>query len=222
MKRLCDPPRAPSIIARADWDAGTFGVWRASMMAMDRIRNHLIISAGAFALCLYILCAPLLLYLYLTLTEPDALMLHLEREERRWEALDRRLGPITEIYLARFCESNMPSPNYSVTLRKDGTVIYVGNENVARLGTHRGKISGYYFFRLAWLLDEQRFFQMKDEYIKDPNIVSSHWCEATVGATRDGRKKEVWEYDGEGPIALWGIQQAIDSVLPEIEWEPKK
>jgi hypothetical protein len=73
------------------------------MMAMDRPRNHIIISAGVFALCLYILCTPLLIYLYRILTEPDALMLHLERENRRWEALDRRLGPITEIYLARYC-----------------------------------------------------------------------------------------------------------------------
>jgi len=34
-----------------------------------------------------------------------------------------------------------------------------------------------------------------------------------VGATCDGKKKEVWEYQVEGPIELWGIQMAIDAVV---------
>src|SRR5215468_12159842 len=41
------------------------------------------------------------------------------------------------------------------------------------------------------------FFQMKNEYPEDGRVYADS-SEVSVGATRDGRKKEVWEYTGKG------------------------
>jgi len=187
---------------------------------MDRTRKQLCISAAAFTLCLYILFTPLFYFLRREWIDPYGIQRRREFERE----IERKVDSITEIYLARSGHCGGPCPIYSVTLRKDGTAIYTGYENVTRLGTHHGKIHGYYFFRLARLLDSEGFFQMKNAYPdeEDKVRVYSHWTEVSVGATRDGKKKEVWEYQGEGPIELWGIQMAIDAVVNKIEWEPKK
>jgi hypothetical protein len=196
-------------------ERGTYGRSPASVGAMDSRRKHLCISAGAFTLCLYILFTPLFYLLRREWKDPYGI-------QRRWKferEIERKVDSITEIYLARSGECEGPCPIYSVTLRKDGTAIYTGYENVTRLGTHHGTIHDYYFFRLAWLLDSQGFFQMKNEYPEDGRVYLDS-SEVSVGATRDGRKKEVWEYTGKGPIELWGIEMAIDAVVNKIEWEP--
>jgi Domain of unknown function (DUF6438) len=169
---------------------------------MDRTRNHLCISAGAFTLCLYILFTPLFYLVHREWKDPHGI----QRRRNFEREIESKVDSITEIYLARSGECSGPCPIYSVTLRKDGTSTYVGYENVTRLGRHHGKIHSYYFFRLAWLLDSQGFFQMKNAYPdeEDKVRVYSHWIEASVGATRDGKKKEAWEYQGRGPIELWG------------------
>ncbi|MCI0665597.1 MAG: DUF6438 domain-containing protein [Acidobacteria bacterium] len=185
---------------------------------MDRSVKHLCISAAAFTLFIHILFTPLFYFLRREWVDPYGI----ERRRKSEREIDRRVESITEIYLARSGHCGGLCPIYSVTLRKDGTAVYVGYENVTHLGRRHGKIYSYYFFRLAWLLDSQGFFQMKDEYKQNRLIVHSHWTEVSVGATRDGVKKEVWEYSHEGPIQLWGIQMSIDAVVNKIEWEPDR
>jgi Domain of unknown function (DUF6438) len=196
---------------------GTSGWASASIRVMDRTLKQLCISAAAFTLCLYILFTPLFYFLRREWIDPYGIQRRRESERE----IERKVESITEIYLARSGDCGGPCPIYSVTLRKDGTASYVGYENVIRPGRHHGKIDSYYFFRLAWLLDSQGFFQMKNEYPEDGTVIADA-SEANVGATRDGRKKDVWEYTGEGPIELWGIEMAIDAVVNEIQWEPNK
>jgi len=152
---------------------------------MDRTRKQLCISAAAFTLCLYILFTPLFYFLRREWIDPYGIQRRREFERE----IERKVDSITEIYLARSGHCGGPCPIYSVTLRKDGTAIYTGYENVTRLGTHHGKIHGYYFFRLARLLDSEGFFQMKNAYPdeEDKVRVYSHWTEVSVGATRASR-----------------------------------
>jgi Domain of unknown function (DUF6438) len=191
---------------------------RRPIRVMDRTLKQLCISAAAFTLCLYILFTPLFYFLRREWIDPYEIQRRRESERE----IERKVDSITEIYLARSGNCH-PCPIYSVTFRKDGTAIYVGYENVTHLGTHHGKIHGYYFFRLAWLLDSEGFFQMRNEYSEENRMIAyAHWKEVSVRATRDGKKKEVWEYMGKGPINLWGIQMAIDAVVNKIEWRPNK
>lgn len=125
---------------------------------------------------------------------------------------ERRGGEqITEITLERtacmgYC------PMYKVTLRRDGTATYVGRDFVERKGTYTGKFYG--FSRLAQLIETRGYFSMKDRY----TINASDLPSAITSVVRAGQRKTITNYGDEGPVELWGIEQAIDGVLANVKW----
>ncbi len=105
------------------------------------------------------------------------------------------------------------TPWYKVTLRRDGSVTYVGSFNVARIGNYQAKISTEDFRRLAELVERSGFFSLEDSY---PFAVDAPEIKITIEA--GGRTKTI--HDGWGsrtPVELWGLEMAIDGVVAGLD-----
>ena len=113
---------------------------------------------------------------------------------------------ITEVTLERTsCFGTCP--DYKVTLRRDGAVIYEGRRFVQMMGTYKGEAYG--FDRLAQLILAQKYFDMKDDYSRPITDMPS----AITSVARDGKRKTIVDYAETGPTELWSIEMAIDGIL---------
>lgn len=77
-----------------------------------------------------------------------------------------------------------------------------------------GRIWGEEFGRLAWSLEKNGYFSLRASY--ERNITDSAFVSTRV--TRNGKKYEVIEYAGGGPLELWTIHRAIEGVSSMMEW----
>jgi hypothetical protein len=78
----------------------------------------------------------------------------------------------------------------------------------------KGRIWGEEFAMLAWTLEKNGYFTLQAEYKR--NITDSAFVSTRV--TQNGKKYEVVEYAGGGPLELWMIQRAIEGVSSTMEW----
>lgn len=98
-------------------------------------------------------------------------------------------------------------PVYSVTLRDDGTVSYVGKQHVKVSGTHTWKIDPGAVRGLAQEMQDAGFFELQDEYRA---MVTDHPTVRTSLAIGQ-RTKKVVDYVA-GPQKLKDIEARIDEV----------
>ena len=78
----------------------------------------------------------------------------------------------------------------------------------------KGRIRGEEFAMLAWTLEKNGYFMLQGDYNR--NITDAAFVSTRV--TRNGKKYEVVEYAGSGPLELWVIQSAIEGVSSTMEW----
>lgn len=132
----------------------------------------------------------------------------------RFERLEKPTHGVTEIGLERtVCYGTCPA--YTVILKSDGTIRYVGEKFVTRKGNQQGKISAWDFNRLAELLIESGYFDLANDYEIPVTDLSTTYTTAVI----NGRRKVIRNYGDVGPLKLWAIQQAIDAVMHEAEWD---
>jgi len=84
-------------------------------------------------------------------------------------------------------------------------------------GAFVGRIDIWSYGRLCRLIEATQFHRLPDQYVApwtDDSIV-------IVTTVTDRRSKRVLEHGGVGPIELWGVQEAIDSIAKGIKWTPK-
>jgi hypothetical protein len=137
----------------------------------------------------------------------------------RFERFDKPEHGVTEIGLERTaCFGTCPV--YTVILKSDGTVRYTGEEYVAHKGTRTGRISDWAFNQLAEYLVESGYPEMESNY----EIPVADMATAYTTAVVKEKRKIIRNYGDVGPSKLWALQQAIDGVLTEAEWDdaPKK
>ena len=137
----------------------------------------------------------------------------------RFERLDKPEHGVTEIGLERTaCFGTCPV--YTVILKSDGTVRYTGEDYVAHKGTRTGRISDWAFNQLAEYLIESGYMGMESNYEVPVTDMATAYTTAVV----KGKRKLIRNYGDVGPSKLWALQQAIDGVLTEAEWDdaPKK
>jgi len=82
----------------------------------------------------------------------------------------------------------------------------------------QGHLLGEAFARLAWTLEKNRYFDLQSNYQR--NVTDSVFFSTRV--IRNGKKYEVVEYAGGGPLELWTIHRAIEGVSSSIEWSKAK
>lgn len=136
-------------------------------------------------------------------------------QQARFERLQEPKHGVTEIGLERtVCYGDCPV--YSVVLKSDGSVRYVGTENVARRGTHTGEISTEDFNQLADYLIESGYQALETEYPLAVSDMPSAYTTAVI----NGKRKVIHNYGGVGPVKLWVLEQAIDAVVARANWTP--
>ncbi|MDT5121699.1 MAG: hypothetical protein QOC96_1181 [Acidobacteriota bacterium] len=122
---------------------------------------------------------------------------------------------ITEITLERTtCFGTCP--NYTVTLRRDGTITYNGIRFVEMTGTYQGQVYG--FERLAQLITSAGYFNLKDNYSRPITDMPS----TITSVVMNGKRKTITNYADTGPVELWGIEMAIDGMLKSARLEKVK
>ena len=138
------------------------------------------------------------------------------------ETTSRQALPFESIALERRGGLFGP-PNYTVTLRRDGTAHFDGGPNAPRRGQFAGTVDLDDFGRLCFLVERFKLEKLPED-IRKRKIHGSHGWATIVRAKKvDDRKQiENWEISGCGPIELWAIQMSIDAVAQRIKWNPKQ
>ena len=105
---------------------------------------------------------------------------------------------------------------YTITLKKDGSVNYVGMFNVSKIGTYEAKITLEDFSRLEKTINHFRFFEMNDFYPAADDVDSA------VTEVSSGQQKKVIERmsGSEAPIGQWMIEMTIDGLVSKVtDWK---
>ncbi len=136
----------------------------------------------------------------------------------RFEALQSPSHGFREIGLERaICFGTCPA--YSVTFKADGSVRYVGTDNVPHKGERTGRISDWEFHRLAEFAVKSVYMNMESDY--DLPTISDLPVTYSMVVLRENRKI-IRNYGSLGPIELWAFQQAGESLLAEVEWDDER
>lgn len=134
-------------------------------------------------------------------------------QERFDRAMDPKHG-VTEIGLERTpCYGTCPV--YTVIIKNDGTFRYQGGENTKRRGKHTGTVDVSRFNALAEFLLESGYMQLESAYTLRVTDMPTAYTAAVV----NGKRKIVSNYGGVGPAKLWAVEQLIDKLLLEAEWD---
>ena len=144
-----------------------------------------------------------------------------------WERISRTsrgFGPhawedtgITEIGMERtVCYGTCPA--YTVIIKSDGTFRYKGEQNAKRPGEHTGKISEWKLRELLEFIKDADYFALEDQY---RNNVTDRPTVFTY-IVLNGKKKIISNYANSGPTKLWAIEQLIDKLLLDAEWDNDK
>jgi hypothetical protein len=143
-------------------------------------------------------------------TTGDAYIAWLHSDETAGLISDRDIAAgVSSISLTRWA-----LVSYSVTLKRDGSVIYDGYCGAERLGCHVGHLANWRFARLAELVTEINYFGLDHGY--DSEATDQEVIITCV--TQFGCAKAVLDYGDAGPARLWALEQMIASVLAEVEW----
>lgn len=124
------------------------------------------------------------------------------------------LDEITEISLRRTpCFGECPV--YQVTIWGDGRFNYVGEQYVEHQGEYSGQVNRWSLDKLAQLIKEVGFMDLGESYA----VLLT--CQPTVytAVVMNGVKKEISNYGSGGPAVLWAIEELIDKLLSEAEWD---
>ena len=109
-------------------------------------------------------------------------------------------------------------PAYTVIIKGEGTFRYKGEQFAKRQGEHVGKVSKWELNSLLKFIKDSDYFSMQDEY--ETSVTDSPTAYTYI--VMSGRKKIIRNYADSGPTKLWAIQQLIDKLLLEAEWNNEK
>ena len=133
-------------------------------------------------------------------------------------------GSISAVKLERAaCHGTCPI--YSLTIRSNGDVKYVGDEHVSVKGTRSAHITPHQFATLAAKAEKIRFFDLEDSYggikIGDAVVTVTDQPTTIVTVTHGGKAKRVRDYVG-APKGLYEFEQLIERIAGSERWTGRK
>lgn len=135
-------------------------------------------------------------------------------KSRSHEQVEADDHEITEIGLERTpCFGSCPV--YTVIIKSDGRVRYVGERFVSREGEHTGRVRTWSFNALAQFIRDTGYMDLEDNYSR---LVTDHPTVYTT-VVMNGTRKVIKNYANAGPTNLWAVEQIIDKLLLETEWD---
>lgn len=108
-------------------------------------------------------------------------------------------------------------PVYSVTIRSDGTVQYVGEKYVKEIGPKDSSITSEEFTSLKATIESSGFFTFNDAYRK---VDMTDMPSATITVTIGDKTKQIEHYHGDStaPQQLTDLEDAIDRTVSISQW----
>jgi uncharacterized protein DUF6438 len=128
------------------------------------------------------------------------------------------------------CPVCTPMPNYHVTVRADGTVIFRGNKHTRVIGTAEGKVSEDKVRELISAFEGIDYFKLNETYEREKDGCPMFITDRPYAYTSiqiDGRKKRVSHNYGcvadddsrvVFPQALFELEKKIDEVVNTKQW----
>jgi hypothetical protein len=124
---------------------------------------------------------------------------------------------ITEIGLERtLCFGTCPA--YTVIVKSDGTLRYKGERFVQKVGEHTGRVEVWQFNNLARFIKDEGYMDLKNTYSISAYDLSTTYSTVVV----DGKRKIIKNYGNSGPTKLWAIEELIDKMVLEAQWDDEK
>jgi hypothetical protein len=121
---------------------------------------------------------------------------------------------ITEIGLARSpCYGTCPV--YSLTLRRDGKAVFVGEHFVDMLGEHNARFDSSDFGTLALAVAQLRFGNLRRHYQVDYTDMPT----TMTWLIQSARRRTVEDYGDAGPRRLRQIEGLIDDAAADLTWD---
>lgn len=105
--------------------------------------------------------------------------------------------------------------SYSAIINSDGTFVWHGFSNVMRKGRWTGRVSTEMFRQIAITMQELRFQQLADNYELPVTDQQSVYTMEVV----DNQRKIIRNYGQAGPMSLWAIEQLIEKMLVQADWQ---
>ena len=124
---------------------------------------------------------------------------------------------ITQITIERYPSDYPESPQDTVTLRSDGTALYVGSKNVERIGMYSGTLPEHYsgptFNNVAEIYMS---FRGKGVSTGKPtrNITS-----ITIRIIVDGKEERTVDYCPGHDHQLFSLEMAVHGTASDIKWK---
>jgi hypothetical protein len=129
------------------------------------------------------------------------------------------------------CPVCTPKPNYKVTVRADGTVIFIGNKHTRVVGEARSRVSEDEVRELISAFEGIDYFKLNETYERAedgcPMFISDRPY-AYTSIRINGKRKAVSHYYGcvadddshsiVFPQALFGLEKKIDEVVNTKQW----
>jgi hypothetical protein len=135
-------------------------------------------------------------------------------KSRSHEEVESTNHGITEIGIERTpCFGTCPA--YSFIVKSDGTFRYKGTQFAKRQGEFKGVIRTHAFHRLAGFIKDSNYMELDDEYSR--LITDNPTTYTTV--VMNGKRKTIKNYADAGPTRLWAIEQLIDSLMENAQWD---
>jgi hypothetical protein len=106
-------------------------------------------------------------------------------------------------------------PQYTFIVSANGRCRYEGGPNAKIQGKKTGRVTWIDYHRTAWFLLELNFVEMENEY--RPNVTDMATTLTT--AVVKGQRKTISNYAQGGPNKLWAIEQVIDGMLANAQWD---
>lgn len=143
-------------------------------------------------------------------------------DEEKPESAQDIAKQVTEIRLER--SGGQDGPEDILTLRRDGTALYVGKKNVERVGRYKGTISEHGFHDNFPLLAET-YASLHGKPLSTGKPTGGRVTSVTIHIVWDGKRKEIVDLCPGMDRRLWLLEMAARGLAADIAWkkdEPKK
>jgi Domain of unknown function (DUF6438) len=144
-------------------------------------------------------------------------------EDKKNTSLDEKISKETQtdvqIKLKRQGK-DIHSPEYSLTIYGDGTVVYKGIKNVKILGEQTSRISESELNKLVNKFIDIYYFALKDKYDKPNNKLNNSTLPiVTTALTLEGKNKAVYHDRGsQEHQPLTELEDKIDAITNSKQW----
>jgi hypothetical protein len=145
-----------------------------------------------------------------------------QAEAKKGESPHEAAKKMTEITLER--GGGDGGPEDSLTLRRDGTALYVGKANVERIGRYKGTITEHCFHDNFPLLAEA-YAALRGQPVSTGKPTGGRVTPITIRVVWDGKKEEIRDHCPGLDQRLWSLEMAARGIAADIKWkkdEPKR